>query len=425
MYKAIKTKLYLTKNEKKFLLHQMHIAKNLYNEALYNVRQYYFYTGHYLAYKDNQFKCSRESDNYRLLNSSLAQSIIRKVDEAMKAFFGSLRSKKTKRVRLPRYLEKNGYYSLIDCMVYKPNKAYYVYPRANFIKSVSKFFEKASKYLRKKNIIGLDEVTKLGIRIETPICIQNKRIKQITIKPKFDGKYIEVIYTYLEDDVIKTANKKTERMGIDFGYNNLAYCAVTNGQHLHIDGLRLKSMNQRYHKKISKLASTRPNQNVLTKRMIKTIEKRNNQMTYGLNKAAKLIIEHCINNHVGKIVMGYNEGFKDIKTNKHNHQWFHSIPIAKLRDRINDLATIYEIETEVVNEAYTSKASYIDNDDFEKETSFSGKRTKRGLYVSKEGIAINADLNAALNILRKCNPESFKIGSIGLNTPKRTYLFSS
>lgn len=135
MYKSIKAKLYLTKNEKQFLLHQMHIAKNLYNEALYNVRQY-FYTGNYLTFFDNQFKLSRESDNYRLINTSLAYSVIMKVDEAMKAFFGSLRSKKTKKVRLPRYLDKHGHYSLIDRMVYKPNNEYYVYPRANFIKSI-------------------------------------------------------------------------------------------------------------------------------------------------------------------------------------------------------------------------------------------------------------------------------------------------
>jgi IS605 OrfB family transposase len=429
MYKAIKTKLSLTKNERQFLLHQTHIAKNLYNEALYNIRQYFFYTGNYLTYNDNQFKLSRESDNYRLLNTSLAQSIIKKVDEAMKAFFGSLRSNNSKKVRLPRYLEKHGHYSLIDRMVYKPNKEYYVLPRGNFIKRVSKFFESDSKYLRKYNLTRLDVITSLGIRIKTPKCIQDKEIKEITIKPKYDGKYIEVVYTYIDNEVMKTSSKKSEKMGIDFGYNNLAYCAVTNGNHLHIDGLRLKSMNQRYHKVISKLASTRPNQKILTKRMVRTIEKRNNQMTYGLNKAAKLIVEHAINNDVGKIVIGYNDSFKDINTSKKNNQWFNTIPIARLRDRIIYLSELYGIETKVVNESYSSKASYIDNDimpeKYKKETSFSGKRTKRGLYVSKAGIAINADLNAALNILRKCNPEFIKIGSIGLNTPKRTYLFLS
>jgi len=109
-YKAIKTKLYLDGNEKKFLLYLMHEAKNLYNQALYNVRQHYFETGKYLTYLDNYKLLSKDSMHYRTLSTSLAQSVIRKVDEAMKAFFGCLKSKKSKKVKLPRYLDKNGYY---------------------------------------------------------------------------------------------------------------------------------------------------------------------------------------------------------------------------------------------------------------------------------------------------------------------------
>ena len=88
------------------------------------------------------------------------------------------------------------------------------------------------------------------------------------------------------------------------------------------------------------------------------------------------------------------------------------------------LAEREEIETLVINEDYTSKASYIDQDKLSYQESFSGKRVKRGLYISKDKKIINADLNAALNILRKGKPEADWIGSRGWNTPKRTYLFS-
>ena len=103
-------------------------------------------------------------------------------------------------------------------------------------------------------------------------------------------------------------------------------------------------------------------------------------------------------------------------------QWARSIPIARLRHRIHELALENGIRTEEVNEAYTSKASYIDGDLIEKGI-FGGRRTKRGLYVSQEGIKINADLNAALNIYKKGKPDAERIGSKGWNTPKRTYLF--
>ena len=63
-----------------------------------------------------------------------------------------------------------------------------------------------------------------------------------------------------------------------------------------------------------------------------------------------------------------------------------------------------------VEESYTSKASFIDNDTLptlsaknnnNKEHIFSGKRIKRGPYKSKNGTLLNADVNGAANILRK------------------------
>ena len=319
-YKAIKTKLYLKKGEQRFLQILMRASKSLYNEALYNVRQYFFETGKFLTYEENDKRLSKESEHYRILSTSQGQSVIRKVDEAMKAFFGSLKSNVKQKVKCPRYLDKLGYYPLVDRMVYKPKSEYYVMPRGNFIKKVSKYIIEATQ-------------------------------------------------------------------------------------------------------KISRLASVRPNQKVLTKRMIRLIEKRNNQMIYGINKAAKVILNHALENHVGEIIIGYNDSFKDSKISKQMNQWFRSIPIARLRDRILYLAKQYDIKTSIVNESYTSISSYIDQDELKK-SNFSGKRIKRGLYRSKDGISINADLNAALNILKKSKPDAKRIGSKGWNTPKRTFIFS-
>ena len=163
-------------------------------------------------------------------------------------------------------------------------------------------------------------------------------------------------------------------------------------------------MNQFYHKQIAYYASKRNNQNVLTKRMIKLMDKRNNQMTYGINKAARVIITHAIKENVGKIIIGYNENFKNESLYRTYNQWTKSIPIARLRDRIIELAKEAGIETKITHEAYTSQASYINKDEVKK-TTFSGIRTKRGLYKSREGHLINADLNVALNILSKSNPD--------------------
>jgi IS605 OrfB family transposase len=313
--------------------------------------------------------------------------VIRKVDEAMKGFFGSLKSKVKQTIRLPRYLKKDTYYPIFDRMVYKPRNEIYTLPRSNFIKKVSKELEMDSKQIH-KHTYELNEVDALSLDIQTPECIQTKEIKEITIKSYYDGKYIELIYVYLDNESVNPLKGHTETMGIDFGYNNLAFCSVTNNEHLLLDGKRLKSMNQFYHKRIAKLASIRPNQNTLTKQMIHLMDKRNHQMDYGIYKAAKLIINHAIKNKVKQIIIGYNDTFKDERLSDTYNQWTKSIPIARLRDRIIYLAEQLGIETKVINEAYTSKASYLDQDEFVK-GDFSGVRIKRGLYKGQKGTLIN------------------------------------
>jgi putative transposase len=419
-YKALKTRLTLNPNQHQFLLSLMRASRSLYNQALYNVRQHFIKTNEYLPYNEN-YQLLKDSEHYRYLSTTQGQMVIRKVDEAIKGFFGSLKSKVKQTIRLPRYLKKDTYYPIYDRMVYKPDNKVYTLPRSNFIKKVSKELELDSKQIHKYTR-ELDHLSALSLDIQTPKCIQTKPIKEITIKSYYDGKYIEVVYVYLDNELIKPVENHTETMGIDFGYNNLAFCSVTNNTHLLLDGKRLKSMNQFYHKRIAKLASIRPNQNQLTKQMIRLMDKRKHQMDYGIYKAAKLIINHAIENKVKQIIIGYNDTFKDERLSDTYNQWTKSIPIARLRDRIIYLSEELGIETKVIHEAYTSKASYLDQDDFVK-GDFSGERIKRGLYRSLKGILINADQNAALNMIRKGNPDALWIGNKGVNTPKRTYLF--
>jgi IS605 OrfB family transposase len=419
-YKALKSRLYLEPDQHQFILSLMRASKSLYNQALYNVRQHFIHTNQYLSYNDN-YLLLKDSEHYRYLSTTQGQMVIRKVDEAMKAFFGSLKAKLKHKISLPRYLKKDALYPLYDRMVYKPNQTIYTLPRSNFIKKVSKELELADQKIL-KHTKELDHIDSLYLDIQTPECIQHTQIKEITIKPLFDGRYIEVMYVYEVEPIKQEDHIKTETMGIDFGYNNLAFCSVTNNEHLLIDGKRLKSVNQFYHKRIAKLASIRPNQKILTKQMIKLMDKRNHQMTYGIYKAAKLIVEFAINQQVKEIIIGYNDNFKDERLSATYNQWTRSIPIARLRDRIIYLAEQVGIETKVIHEAYTSKASYLDQDKLVK-SEFSGLRVKRGLYRSKKGTLINADQNAALNMIQKGNPDAIWIGCKGVNTPKRTYLF--
>ena len=106
-YKAIKSRLYLDRNQKSFLLMLMHSAKSLYNQALYNVRQHFINEKDYLTYEENYKLLKDTSEHYRILSTTQGQVIIRKVDEAMKAFFEAIRSNSINKVRLPRYLDRD------------------------------------------------------------------------------------------------------------------------------------------------------------------------------------------------------------------------------------------------------------------------------------------------------------------------------
>ena len=131
-------------------------------------------------------------------------------------------------------------------------------------------------------------------------------------------------------------------------------------------------------------------------------------MRDAVNKAARIVINHCLENKIGVIVFGWNKGQKQnanmgICTN----QKFVQIPTSKLKNRIKQLCDEYGIKFVETEESYTSKASNLDNDVIpvygEKPNGWkaSGKRVKRGLYRSAEGIEFNADVNGAIGIARK------------------------
>lgn len=117
MYLTVKQQLkHLSKEEYLILRELCHSAKNLYNQAVYNIRQYYFDEGKYLNYVENN-KLLKSSENYKILNSNMAQQILKEVDGAFKSFFRLLKLKSKgeykEKVKLPKYLPKNSFTTLV------------------------------------------------------------------------------------------------------------------------------------------------------------------------------------------------------------------------------------------------------------------------------------------------------------------------
>lgn len=151
-----------------------------------------------------------------------------------------------------------------------------------------------------------------------------------------------------------------------------------------------------------------------------------------INKAVNQVISISKKERVDTIVIGYNNGLKEkgIKneklTNKEKakiNQNFVIIPLSRLINKIKHKCEEYNIDCIVINESYTSLSSFYDNDELDKKIKYSGKRIKRGLYLTKNNIEVNVDVNAALNILRKSKPNNDEIihylRDRGLTIPKR------
>lgn len=385
---------HLTSNQYMLIREMCRLSKNVYNESLYNIRQHYFSEGSYLRYESN-YPLMKVSENYRRLGASVAQQSMRFADYSFKSFFGLLKLSKSGkyeswRIKLPKYLPKDSLYKLS-------------FAQAQI--SDGKFRVPVSYELRKQ----FPE----KVLIQIPTYIRDKKIHQIHIIPKHGGHYFEVVYMFDDVEPEKAELDSSKALGIDLGINNFATCTTNDGKSFIIDGKKLKSYNQWYNKQLSRLSSIKDHQKIkgCTNLQYLITRKRNNRVQNYIYCAAKKIVSYCKENKIGNIVVGYNNGFQEnLNLGRINNQKFVMIPFGRFRSRLEYLCNLYGIRFIQQEESYTSKASFFDNDEIPKwnplnpeKRNFSGKRIKRGLYQTSKGKLINADVNGALNILRKSN----------------------
>lgn len=392
MYLTVKQQVkHLSKEDYKTLRDLCHTTKNLANQAIYNVRQYYFAEGEYLNYQKS-YVLLKNSDNYKTLNSNMAQQILKEVDGSFKSFFGLLKLAKKGRYsfkdcRLPSYLPKDGYATLVIGFI-----------RLNGDKLVLPFSQSYKK-------------THKAIEIKIPPILADKKIKEIRIIPKANARFFEIQYIY-EAECIQRNLNTSNALAIDLGINNLVTAVSSKGETFIIDGRRLKSINQWFNKENARLQGIKDKQNFgskPTKRQKAIARDRNNRVNDYMNKAARKVIDYCIENDIGTLVVGYNETFqREANIGRVSNQSFVSIPYGKLREKLEYLCELNGITYVKQEESYTSKASFWDEDDIPvynednpKSYVFSGKRVHRGLYKCSDGRTLNADVNGALNILRK------------------------
>lgn len=375
-------------------------TKNLYNKANYIVRQEFISSSksvkkgelrhaNWIRYADLDRLAKNENwIEYRQLPAQTAQQTLKLLDKNWKSFFAAIKAFKTnknlQKPKIPNY--KN------------PLKGRFIIVFTN------------QQITIKNSFIHFPKATLLQ-----PVKTLHTHIAQVRIVPQTTCYVIEVVYEK-KGNYYKNLDKNLY-LGIDLGLNNLA--TITSNKHglqpILVNGRPLKSINQYFNKTKAKLQSFVSNKGT-SNRIRKLLHKRNNKVQNYLHHISRFIVNYCLKNNISNIVIGKNDNWKqNISLGAKTNQNFVSIPFQTLISQIQYKAEEHGITVLITEESYTSKASFLDQDVIPvfgeaNDVVFSGKRIKRGLYKTKSGKCINADVNGSLNIIRKVIPNLFREG---------------
>lgn len=353
-------------------------SKNLYNYANYILRQEFIKNQKTVSAFDLNKRLKNE-EAFKELPAKTSQQIIIALCRNWKSFFVAIKDWKINKGKylgkpaLPRYKKKNGRnIVLFDYQQGTLKDGKYKFPLSNHY-------------------------------IETRI--EKENFRQVQIIPYGTCYKINIIY---RKKILPIKANFKNFLAIDLGIDNLATLTNNIGESsIVINGKIIKSANQYYNKRLAQLKSYVGNKS--SNRINRLSIKYSNKMETHFHKISRYIINYCKKKNIGNIIIGKNKLWKNrSKMNKKSNQKFIQIPFNKLIEQVKYKAEEIGINVLVTDERYTSQSSFIDNDVLPTkfgEYQFSGRRVKRGLYRSKSGILINADVNASYNILRKCNPE--------------------
>ena len=373
-------------------------SRNLYNKTLFIYRQ--AFTGNHDKIEDykpiirhdkfissfeltKQMAKLKDSNYYAMTKKNSGTQVVCQVDRVMKSWFASLKSYKKDsskfrgRPRIPSYKKKND----LNCLTY-------TYVDAK---------------LQKDGTINISKTIKL------PIHTNLKNFQQVRLVPKTGFIQVEIVYN---KEISDLKLDQTRAIGIDLGLNNLMAITsnIGNVSNL-VNGRPLKSINQYYNKRKAHLTSLLEKGKLKSSKRLRRLEmKRIMKIKDYLHKTSRRIVESMEQNNIGTCFIGHNNGWKnEVEMGKKNNQNFISIPYSLL---INMLR--YKIEEKggqfiELNESYTSKCSFLDNEEICKHEVYKGKRVKRGLFLSEKKKALNADINGSLNILKRGIGFSFKV----------------
>lgn len=368
-------------------------AKNLYNAGLYQIRQSFFerersgnkehHTISSWVTIESNFR-KEQQDDMLALPSKVSSAVLKSLGNIMssyyrllKRFYDKSNTSVTHKPQLPRYLHK------VD--------GRYVVEFNN--QTISKKRGEYGEIILCPKDLNLVIPTK----VDKPKCVR--------IVPKLGAFVIEVIYE-VEETPLKHTNNYA---AIDLGVDNLASVTFTNGVNpLLINGRKIKSINQGYNRLIAKAQSKLSKKQRTSKHIHRLWRNREAKLQNELHNITSFLSQYFDEMCIEKFFIGKNTGWKNnVSLGKKTNQKFVQIPFNTFISQLRYKCLRCGMEVIEQEESYTSKASFVDDDDIpvygkiEHEPQFSGKRIHRGLYETKDGFRLNADINGSYNILAK------------------------
>ena len=350
------------------------LSKNLYNYANYCIRQSFTKTGKIPSEYELTGKLARrEQVDYKSLPSQTSQQIIKLLYKNWKSFFSAIKDYKKNpnkykgRPKLPKYKDKDG-------------------------RNVAIFNGQQCKVK--------DGFIKFPKGVLKPLRTKVDNVVQVRLVPQATCYVIEVVY---KKEVEINEDLKTNKiLGIDLGVNNLATCVNNVGlKPFIINGRPLKSINQYSNKLKAKYMSYIEDKGT-SKNIRRIILKRNNLVQNYLHHASRFVINYCVKNKIGTVIVGHNKEWKqEVNIGKKNNQNFIDIPFSTLIQQLKYKGEEVGIEVIETEESYSSKVDHLAYEIMEHHETYLGKRVKRGLFQSFTGKLLNADINGAIGIARK------------------------
>ena len=353
----------------------------LYNYVLYNIRQGIFNKEYLKEYDLSTRLCKENQLDFRNLPSVISQQVIGQAFSVIKSWMKSKKeyeknpSKFLSRPKLPKY--KRG-------------------KKQNMV-----VFTTSSCRLKDDGCIHFIKSVIPPIKTK----IGDSKLCQVRIIPQATCYVVEVIYEKKEHDLNLDKNNV---LSIDLGLNNLCTCISNVGiKPFIVNGKIIKSFNQWYNKKRARLMSYIGDKGT-SRRLRQLNNYRNFWVEDHIHKISRFIVNYCICNNIGSLVIGLNKGWKNgINLGKKINQKFVEIPFSKLIDKISYKCKLVGIGFQTNEESYTSKVDHLAFEKLCKHDVYLGKRKKRGLFQSSIGKLINADINGAIGIGRKVFGDSY------------------